>query len=255
MTPLAYRVMKELTLPLRRRTFIDNGDLLGRLSDLHCFEVSALEAMLDHYVERAAPAAMLKSGLVFLPSARTWIETSNSVFGGRLAFMLERATPEASCRDFEVSFATDRLFYSAHLGRVSFTDDACEWALPRAVPQEQIEAFSRHILGTLVLINSPKVINQKVHAPHRGLERRLVAALGPQGRFPLNAWTTVTLRCGAPQDRAGAPPREAHLTGQRPLHWVRAFPRVRYGKPEVVHEHWRGDASLGIKRSRYEVRP
>ncbi|KTQ96970.1 hypothetical protein NS365_23330, partial [Aureimonas ureilytica] len=81
----------------------------------------------------------------------------------------------------------------------------------------------------------------------------LVRRLGVQGRFPLNAWTELQLRVASPRDLSRDASVEAHLTGQRPLHFCRAHLRVRLGRLEVVRSHWRGDASLGIKQTRYRV--
>jgi hypothetical protein len=53
-------------------------------------------------------------------------------------------------------------------------------------------------------------------------------------------------------DRA---PREERLTGERALHFVRAHLGIRWGQLVLIKHCWRGDGSLGIKRSRYSVVP
>lgn len=131
--------------------------------------------------------------------------------------------------------------------------------MERAVmDRETIENSAMWLLSripaALILINSPKVIGRRVFAPHRGLERRMLAQQAVVGSFPLQAWTKILLAC-TPRDASGEAAAEARLTGRRCLHWVRAFTRIRNGKLEIVGAHWRGDAAIGIKRSTYELRP
>jgi hypothetical protein len=49
------------------------------------------------------------------------------------------------------------------------------------------------------------------------------------------------------------PASEGHLTGEKCLHFVRTFLRVRMGQLEYVDAHWRGNPALGMKRSRYRL--
>ena len=105
----------------------------------------------------------------------------------------------------------------------------------------------------LAIINSPKIIGRRQHMPHRGLERALIAKQKAIGKFPLHAWTEIQLKVTPPKDMSSDAPAEDHLTGQKALHFCRAHLRVRMGRLEVVRAHWRGDAALGIKRSRYKV--
>ena len=105
----------------------------------------------------------------------------------------------------------------------------------------------------LSLINTPKTIGRRQHMPHRGLQKNLLRSRSPIGKFPLHAWTEILLHVTAPKDLSDEGSVEAHLTGAKALHFCRAHLRVRFGRVEVVKGHWRGDASLGIKRSRYKV--
>jgi hypothetical protein len=103
------------------------------------------------------------------------------------------------------------------------------------------------------VINTPKIIMRQQHMPHRGLQRDLIKAGKVNGKYPLHAWTEILLRVRPPEVSEGD--HEAHLTGARALHFVRKHIRIRLGKLEYVSAHWRGDASIGIKRSRYRVAP
>jgi hypothetical protein len=109
------------------------------------------------------------------------------------------------------------------------------------------------LLAFLLFINTPRVVGRRQHTPHRGLQKRLLKERGPIGRFPLNGWTEILLHVTPPHDAFGDDCAEAHLTGQRALHFCRAHLRVRLGRLEFVRSHWRGDASLGVKQSRYRV--
>jgi hypothetical protein len=107
----------------------------------------------------------------------------------------------------------------------------------------------------LALINTPRIIGRRQHMPHERVEREKLKALGLVGKFPLHAWTEIVLKVAPPDDRTGEPSTEGHLTGERCLHFVRTFLRVRMGQLEYVESHWRGNPALGMKRSRYRLEP
>ncbi len=50
------------------------------------------------------------------------------------------------------------------------------------------------IAAALALINTPRIVGQRTHAPHRGLQKRLLRGRRPIGKFPLRAWTEILLR-------------------------------------------------------------
>lgn len=92
MTPLATKIAKELTLPIKQRRFDDQANVLSLFDqDMHCFEVSALtnsvntvldDPLDDNDMEGAWDVwnelATMVPGM-FLPSPVTWLE---QVFGG-----------------------------------------------------------------------------------------------------------------------------------------------------------------------------
>jgi hypothetical protein len=84
------------------------------------------------------------------------------------------------------------------------------------------------------------------------LEKRLREGHLIAGRYPLGAWNEILLHVTPPQE-ADDTEHEAHLTGSRALHFVRCHLRIRLGQLELVSAHWRGDAGLGIRRSRYRL--
>ena len=117
-----------------------------------------------------------------------------------------------------------------------------------------MEALAIYAQLAMILINSPHIIGRRKHMPHAGLERQLTRGLAG-GKFPLHAWTEINLQVAKPVEIDDGEPHEAHLTGRRALHFVRKHIRIRLGQLEYVSAHWRGDPSIGIKRSRYTVKP
>jgi hypothetical protein len=106
----------------------------------------------------------------------------------------------------------------------------------------------------LALINSPRIIGQRLHYPHERIEREKLKKLKLVGKFPLRAWTEIILKVAMPEDQSGEPSKESHLTGERCLHFCRTYLRVRYGMIEYIEGHWRGNPALGMAQSRYKVK-
>jgi hypothetical protein len=118
-------------------------------------------------------------------------------------------------------------------------------------PVASIEDFFHYAI--LSLINTPRIIGQRQHMPHLRAERDQLKKLKLVGKFPLRAWTEILLTVAMPQTRYEEPSQEAHLTGERCLHYCRTHIRVRLGMLEYVEGHWRGNPALGMKRSRYRL--
>jgi hypothetical protein len=111
-----------------------------------------------------------------------------------------------------------------------------------------------HAYAHLALINTPRVIGQTLHYPYQRIEREKLKKHKLIGKFPLRAWTEIVLRVTTrPEDRSTDEPLEAHLTGDKCLHYCRTYLRIRNGMLEYVEGHWRGNPALGMKRSRYRV--
>lgn len=110
------------------------------------------------------------------------------------------------------------------------------------------------LIAALAMINTPRIIGRRQYMPHAGLQRRLAAAKGMVGKFPLHAWTEIKLEVRPPEE-AGDAEHQTYLTGEKALHFCRAHLRVRLGKLEYVRSHWRGNPALGIKQSRYTLVP
>ena len=268
MTPLAQEIVKQMLLPPRKRTFEDQCGLLRRMEDIHCFEVTQILDVARDLVDKGTANAAdggdhfhcMTEASTFLPASRsgkTWLEYSSPDGEGRRGFLLVER-PEK--KDAIVYFAANyrRKFFSpdvtATFGLVSLGGNPGHGDLWEDATEEDWKFGSFQILelqAILALINTPRIVGRQQHMPHVGLERQLRARMCEIGKFPLHAYTEIKLRVSAPDDLSAEKSTEAHLTGKKARHWVRQHARFRLGKIEIVSDHWRGDASLGVKRSRY----
>lgn len=266
MTPLAYRIVKQSWTPLKRRPpFDDEGHLAVRMDDIHCFEVSEVFELADELGFKQHQASIGSDGLyavdnvdkgfAFLPAPKTWIEWRGGPHeekGYRTGVLLEE-TPDGSLAlcTFAHSIG-DRAMRSFKSDMVIALRSCTDFGLkfhPRSQMTRawQITTLYR-LYAFLALINSPKVIGRFQHTVHRTLVKTLAGH-----SFPLHAWTEIRLEVAKPTHIADGNLHQAYLTGQRALHFCRAHVRIRLGRLEYVSSHWRGDASIGIKRSRYKV--
>lgn len=261
MTPLAHRIVKELTLPVKRRTFVDRAGILRRMGDVHCFEISEIEQLAAD-LGAEYPEYGVRDELIFLPFPKTWIEMKTSY--GRVGYLVEeladrywRVTEAWQSRNGK--WASDEFFFDNKQRRLlSVRDD--ERSAKRA---RTINAFtandarryhsSEWFRAVFAIINTPRIIGRRQHMPHRGLERRLVAAQKLVGKFPLHSFTEIKLTVAAPRDASRDRSVEAHYTGMVAYHWCRAHLRIRLGKLELVKAHERGNVALGFKQRRYKL--
>ena len=256
MTPLAQRIVREGLLPPRRRAFVDKCGLLERMVDIHCFELSS--EVVDIAVQMASVdvdgfRAMVED-VSFLPAARTWVEWA--IEGKRFGCLYE-----AAGRGARVYLAGDQWSGGESL-EINLADSGGDPELFR-VPtvflraeeaNEPVFAFLAQFHAYLALINANRVTSRVAHAPHRGLQRELLKRRGNSGKYPLHAWNTVTLKVPPIlQDMSDEPPGQAGFTGSRVYHFVRAHNRWPGGRRVKVEHHWRGDPSMGVKRTRYAL--
>lgn len=272
MTPLAQAIIKDSLKPPRQRTVRDDGDIVAALAGAHFFDVSDVKQMAVDLSENVGKIVGSEE-TSFLPAPKTWIEwreppaPDNRVT--RQGWLLEEdpddrklvyltevfecdglivATPRDNSLPLHLvngpQFAEFNKLFKKSKDPVLATPISDGW---KAWGPDNL------ILAFLLFINTPRIIGRRIHMPHRGLEKRLLKERGPLGKFPLHGWTEILLHVTPPSDAFGDDSTEAHLTGQRALHFCRAHLRVRLGRLEWVRSHWRGDASLGIKQSRYRV--
>lgn len=265
MTPLAQAIVKETLLPPRKRTFQDKCGLLDAMSDIHCFEVSEVIGLARELVrapgmtteENTARFAAMAERTSFLPAPRTWIEWSER--GMRVGYLLVERDGWAEVR---VAVAKGSV-WGADEDRFSMAlfadaDGHIALSVPQSMSDERAAgkmevAIDLHSL--LALINSPRVVGRREVPPHRGLVRAVAATPQGHGGFVLHPWTTINLEVNAQPNGGEAETKEGRLTGHKALHFCRAHLRLRRGRVEIVRSHWRGDAAIGMKRSRYAVVP
>lgn len=266
MTPFAYSIVKETWLPLKRRRFADNQNIIARMSDVHCFEVSDVFELADDLGRKWHDASIGGDGryvenkidkhLAFLPAPKTWMEWVGDEPGERIGVLLHQCVKEgkglALCT---VCVSNSERFESIDNLVIALKDhDEFEVrllensALSRAVQTTMIH----RLYALLAVINTPKIIGRRQHLPHAALERAASKGLGA-GKFPLHVWTEIKLSVSKPIEIDDGDIHEAHLTGRRALHFCRAHIRIRNGRLEYVTSHWRGDAAIGIKQSRYKL--
>ena len=111
-----------------------------------------------------------------------------------------------------------------------------------------VALFAKQIaLAALALLSSPR------HCIRRPIDfTRLNRRRQAKGKWPFHAYHEVRIRIEAPAATVGQANGKSR---ERALHWVRAHLRLRLGKVEFVHPHWRGNAELGIRRPAYVITP
>lgn len=106
-------------------------------------------------------------------------------------------------------------------------------------------ATASTILAILSLLNSPRIVRVVDISRTKINSKRMRG-----GKFPLLAYSEVTVDLAKKQITTLRLDTDGN---RRPLHWVRAHLRFRMGQWEIVKPHWRGDASIGIKRPAYKL--
>lgn len=255
MTPLAHRIVKELTLPVKRRDR-EIAAFAPQLSDTHCFDISAAEPFIDDLASHMRSHG-IAGERAFLPAPRTWLELAYS--GSRSGYLIEEAGDAMRIRRVTFVLPTRRYYFSAACKFPLLLDmsvaDVRGAILAGVHTGDWCRIHPIEIYAALSIINTPRIMGRQYHAPHRGLERALIAAQPMVGRFPLHAWTEIKLEIKAPAIDESGVEYEQHFTGRKCRHFCRKHLRVRNGQVEIVSSHWRGDPALGIKRSRYRVEP
>jgi hypothetical protein len=260
MTPLAYAIVKETWLPEKRRTFFDQHGLLRKMADIHCFDISDVFELADDLAKRwhgeSSPGGLwgdfaVDQTFAFLPAPKTWIEWDGDGPGEKVGVLLEEQDGLALCT---VAGSNARGFWSADeivIALQSHDEFELRFTGKFLSKAEQSTLIFR-LYAFLALINSPETIGRRQHGPHRTLERIARKRLG-YGVFQLHPWTEIKLRVNKPDHIDDGEPHEPYLTGKRALHFCRAHVRVQRGKLVYVTSHWRGDPSIGIRQSRYQV--
>ncbi|RVD09569.1 MAG: hypothetical protein EOS73_29395 [Mesorhizobium sp.] len=251
MTPLAQQLLNDWCLPLRDRQVKDPHGVLPQMVSAKCFECSALGEFVT-ILARDEPANLFESGRIFAPAPVTFIEVKTGQSRLGLLIIEQR---DGSMRLYLTNNLMIGMLFVGVLQSSTTSNGQGYWFRCGEINREDGYLLARGAAYYLFLINTPKLLGNITRLPHSGLQRKLAHAQGMTGKFPLLAWTEITLWVTPNGSKAEAENREieAHLSGRKCLHFVRAFLRWRLGKLEIVRSHWKGDGSLGIKRSRYKM--
>lgn len=246
MTPLAQSISRELTVPMNRRFFEAPPGFAIKVSEAHCFDCSDVADTAFDIQESDNGIGTKTEAMfdgMFLPAPITWVEW-RAQSGRRQGFLLQQRSD-----GILLSQATPRC--AAHICLLTKTT----LTPVLGINVELAAAAGRLAVTFLAMINTPRVFGRRQHMPHAGLQRKLAAAQGMTGKFPLRAWTEIKLEVRLPRDESESGEHIAVLTGRKCLHFCRAHLRVQNGQIVFVSSCWRGDPSLGIKRSRYSLIP
>ena len=286
MTPLAKKTLKNMRAGTQDSFGFNLKDIWSDLHFFDCRQINeAAKLIFDMDVKSEIEIhERSQSYLQFLPADHVWLEVSDPEgVSSDTAIILWKSEEYKDCADVAhvtlggkaASFlGTMRLddfkqwdyvkldfdkVSDAEMKRLAFEDKYRMTRPPSSPPSldnvsVRMQAFGGEVYSLLACINTPKVIGRRQRMPNAKLESRLMKQAGITGKYPLRAWTEIILEVGPPrEDKNGIV--EGRLTGTRALHFVRRFLRIRNGKLEMVSPHWRGDAAVGIKRSRYKAVP
>lgn len=210
MTPLAHRIVKELTVPLKHRLFQEKW-FAAHLSGAHCFDVTDVHMMAVDLCRGEFEKIRGSSITTFLPAPKTWIEYRDK-YGARTGWLLEEASSGSEFCDVTIVVhddAQNAFQILSEKRRISLSDGWINTYNGETSPNFR-GLDLQLVVAFLLFINSPKVIGRTQHTPHRGLERALVRQQKVIGKFPLHAWTEIKLRVSAPEDMSEREPGEAH---------------------------------------------
>jgi hypothetical protein len=250
MTPLAQAIWNDRLQRKGARVFNDRAGMLDLWEDVHCFEVTGIYELALGFNEQVQFSAR-DEVLGFLPANRTWFEWRHP-WGTREAVFLEEVNGGCRVTSCYLRESGHSLAPSGVILPLGAAKSHSEY---RRRTLALVEGYGALVplYGLLALINTPRLIGRRQHVPHAGLQKKMAAAKGMVGKFPLRAWTELKLFVSDIGTRADGTVHEAHYTGERCLHFCRAHLRIRNGQLERVKPHWRGNPALGIKQTRYTV--
>jgi hypothetical protein len=268
MTPLYQAMMRDALVPVRSRRFTYEGCLQGpvpHLDEIRVFEVSAVMDLADRAWPQMARAGLADERTAFLPHPNTWLEAVvHDIHTGRpsgnFAFHLVAAdgAHEAVLFRYVMRPVERRIFgqlaeCQLPLRGAPAVGRPILW--PNVEPDAALfeQGLASMVYALLAMINSPRALARREHAPHKGLERDL-RRTGKPGMRP---WTEILLELPGgrriERDPCAAP--GASASSAKAEHWVRMHPRFKLGRLEWVTAHKRGDPALGTVQATYRVRP
>lgn len=258
MTPLASTILKDRNRAKNSSKLPGGIMVIKKIEECSFFDATnVLEAAMD--LQQKMIEIDSGDDLIFLPSNPVFIEFFESDYGKRrYGFLLEEQDGNIIQTEFVMNKRGKYQWFkprNCFLDLFRKLDNESHPDFHKRTKELRRSFFSWPIAAILVMINSPRIISRKTHLAQPSEQRKLVNDKRPMGTYPLQAWTELLLEVTPPKDESGLPKQETVLTGERALHFVRAHLRILGGKLVRVSAHWRGNAALGIKRTRYSVVP
>jgi hypothetical protein len=290
MTPLAQWIMRDALKPLKDQQLIMTPeydiDFLKVLPQCAMFEVSQVIELSNTVLRKIIHfeddlfRGIDDDRLMFLPSPHTWIEWSYNhpircgayLRPAQVTHTMFQDTAEIATvfwlgeRDpaylLSVGFLPmhGTVLRRPHIEvsrRASFDlrHMLCgKTDLDRERFLEYVSSIVLDLYGHLAIINTPRLIRQRAHAPHKGLQREITRA---GGKTRLQDWHEVLLEIDAPEHEGedGKLEPAGRIVGRKCDHFVRSHVRrIRGGTLEIqVRAHRRGDPALGTSKTRYSV--
>lgn len=247
-SPLAARILKQLTLPRARRTFDDRADMLNTLSGAHFFECSEIIGLANDLFHKFINENSQIPITAVLPAERTWIEWL--VGDGRCGFLLEASDLRVGKWSYAARLYAD--FASGPGSTFDFSDPMnmrcgpCGYDVKDEDYLVFVASLKHFVPAIFCIINTPKICKRVLRTSNKNLQRRL-----PPGKWPLLGWQEIKINID--RKLLAETGVDQALTGRKALHFVRTFFRIQNARLVMVRPHWRGDASLGIVNSRYRV--
>lgn len=251
MTPLAHEIAKAaLGIPRARLNGPSGAHVLDGMRDAVFFEVSAAGQAAAGVVHETEASVITLAARGYLPAPVTWLEWRDDDARHAMLLMEDERQPGPT-RDF-VAFLVNGWDRECHeIGGVFFSEGGI--GVSPDFPHEEMlaEQLLAMALGYLNVLNTPSLVRERIVSPHAGLARTLAQRGFMGGKFPLQGYTEITLRPGAVITGKG----RGGTSADRCLHFVRRHERRVYGVWTIIEPHWRGDASLGMRLTRYTVKP
>lgn len=271
MTPMLQALMRDAMLPARARRLTYGGDAREpylALASFRAFDVSAVSDFATRSAARMADLGLASPAVSFLPHPWTWLESeardpaSGERIGRSALALLECGDNPLLANMWVVTLDQRRQMVTTRLAGgdlplmghpgVGKPDlhPPCHDYVPDAALEQGLASYAYALLA---MINSPRALARREHAPHKGLDRDIRRT----GQPGLRPWTEILLELpgGRRIERdPGAPPGPGTSSGKAE-HWVRMHPRFKLGRLEWVTAHKRGDPALGTVQATYRVRP
>jgi hypothetical protein len=248
MTPLALAIINDRLQPKHRRRFNDLGGVAAELDgDWLCFETSEVFEACRLLVSELARNG-IRPPMLRLPAPKTWIEFNDPDSGARTGYLLMEAPSGVG---IAVSAKSKDRFGSVVIGRLD-RDEPC-YIDCQTTLQAGGQSVALWAIAMVYLVNCPRWFGRRQHDTHAGLARKLKASRPMIGSFPLRGWTEIVLQ--TQPDMAADVSVEGVSGAERCFHAVRGHWRIYADGRDPIWQpyHWRGNPTLGIKRSRYRL--